>query len=165
MKKVGRMQQEEIKRLYEKHHGRMLFLAKQMLADDEESHDVVSDVFAQLAEQPPTMTHPTSYLLNAVRNRCLNLLRKKRLAERVHRLLPIGEETSYDDNIPTNYPLEEMLRFVETQLTPQTRNVVKLRFNERKTYREIAMALNISEAAVYKHLAQAISKLKRRFNP
>ena len=31
-------------------------------------------------------------------------------------------------------------------------------------YREIAAELGISEAAVYKHLAQGISKLKEKFN-
>ena len=157
--------QEEVRRLYEQHHDRMLLLAKQMLADDDESHDVVNDVFVHIAEQTPTMAHPLSYLLNAVRNRCLNLLRKKRLAERIHRLLPIGEETCTNAETPTDFPLDEMLRFVETQLTPQTRKVVRLKFYEQKTYREIALTLNISEAAVYKYLAQAISKLKQRFNP
>jgi len=33
------------------------------------------------------------------------------------------------------------------------------------TYSQIAQQLGISEAAVYKHLAQAIRKLKQRFNP
>ena len=48
---------------------------------------------------------------------------------------------------------------------PQTREVVQLRFRDRKSYREIAEQMGISEAAVYKHLAQGIRKLKARFNP
>jgi RNA polymerase sigma-70 factor (ECF subfamily) len=58
-----------------------------------------------------------------------------------------------------------MLRFIDTELTPKTRKVVHLRFEEHMTYRDIASHLGISEAAVYKHLAQAIRKLKQRFNP
>jgi RNA polymerase sigma-70 factor (ECF subfamily) len=101
-----------------------------------------------------------------VRNRCLNLLRHKRLSERVHRLLPIGEDVS--EELQTAEPkdeMEAMLQFIETELTPQTREVVRLRFREQKRYNEIAEQLGISEAAVYKHLAQGIRKLKARFNP
>ena len=50
-------------------------------------------------------------------------------------------------------------------MTPQTRQVVRLRFQEQMSYRQISMRLGISEVAVYKHLAQAISRLKARFNP
>ena len=35
----------------------------------------------------------------------------------------------------------------------------------QKKYAEIAATLSISEAAVYKHLAQALSKIKNHFNP
>ncbi len=55
--------------------------------------------------------------------------------------------------------------FILEQLTPQTQTVMRMRFQENMKYAEIATELNISEAAVYKHLAQGIRKLKQRFNP
>lgn len=154
----------DIKQLYEQHHEALLRLAQRLLGDEEESRDVVSDVFARLAEEQRAQSH--AYLFTAVRNRCLNLLRHKRLSERVHRLLPIGEDVS--EELQTAEPTDEMeamLQFIETELTPQTREVVRLRFREQKRYHEIAEQLGISEAAVYKHLAQGIRKLKARFNP
>lgn len=154
----------DIKQLYEQHHEALLRLAQRLLGDEEESRDVVSDVFARLAEEQRAQSH--AYLFTAVRNRCLNLLRHKRLSERVHRLLPIGEDVS--EELQTTEPkdeMEAMLQFIETELTPQTREVVRLRYREQKRYHEIAEQLGISEAAVYKHLAQGIRKLKARFNP
>lgn len=154
----------DIKQLYEQHHEALLRLALRLLGDEEESRDVVSDVFARLAEEQRAQSH--AYLFTAVRNRCLNLLRHKRLSERVHRLLPIGEDVS--EELQTAEPkdeMEAMLQFIETELSPQTREVVRLRFREQKRYHEIAEQLGISEAAVYKHLAQGIRKLKARFNP
>ena len=145
----------DIKGLYEQHRTAMLRLALRLLGDEEESRDVVSDVFARLAEEQRAQSH--AYLFTAVRNRCL---------ERVHRLLPIGENVS--EELQTAEPkdeMEAMLQFIETELTPQTREVVRLRFREQKRYHEIAEQLGISEAAVYKHLAQGIRKLKARFNP
>ena len=154
----------DIKGLYEQHRTAMLRLALRLLGDEEESRDVVSDVFAHLAEEQRAQSH--AYLFTAVRNRCLNLLRHKRLSERVHRMLPIGEDVSEEPlTTEPKDEMEAMLQFIETELTPQTREVVRLRFREQKRYHEIAEQLGISEAAVYKHLAQGIRKLKARFNP
>ena len=105
----------DIKRLYEQHREALLRLALRLLGDEEESRDVVSDVFARLAEEQRAESH--AYLFSAVRNRCLNLLRHKRLSELVHRLLPIGEDVS--EELQTGEPEDEtdaMLRFIETEL-------------------------------------------------
>ena len=60
---------------------------------------------------------------------------------------------------------EAILAYMDTELTPQTRKVLNLRFRQKLKYREIATELGISEVAVYKHLAQGIRKLKQKFNP
>ena len=60
---------------------------------------------------------------------------------------------------------EAILSYMENELTPQTRKVLQLRFRQKLKYREIATELDISEVAVYKHLAQGIKKLKQQFNP
>ena len=39
-----------------------------------------------------------------------------------------------------------------------------MHYGQRMKYREIAEQVGISESAVYKHLSQAIVKLKNRFN-
>lgn len=163
----------DIPLFYEQHCESMLRMALRLLGDEEEAQDVVSDVFARLMDKPDNALDTTegdagmsSYLLSAVRNRCLNVLRHKRLSERVHRLLPIGEDVSEEPQVDESAdPLDAMLQFIDTELTPQTRDVVRLRFQQQMTYREISTHLGISEVAVYKHLAKAIRKLKERFNP
>ena len=60
---------------------------------------------------------------------------------------------------------ETILAYMESELTPQTNQVLQLRFRQKLKYREIATELGISEVAVYKHLAQGIKKLKQKFNP
>ncbi len=157
----------DIRRLYEQHRTEMLRLACRLLADEEEGRDAVSDVFAQLAERRTEVPYGVPYLLSAVRNRCMNVLRHKDVRERVHRLLPLDEAMAEDSWTAEEREatLESILHFIDTELTPQTREVVRLRFRERMTYSQIAQQLDISEAAVYKHLAQAIRKLKQRFNP
>jgi RNA polymerase sigma-70 factor (ECF subfamily) len=60
---------------------------------------------------------------------------------------------------------QQYQQFIQTELTPQTQRVFRMHYGERLKYREIAEQVGISEAAVYKHLSQAINKLKNRFNP
>ena len=61
--------------------------------------------------------------------------------------------------------LTEVIDYSEKELTPQTLRVFQLRYQQHRTYAEIASALSISEAAVYKHIAQALRKIKNHFNP
>ena len=61
--------------------------------------------------------------------------------------------------------LDQMLNFIDSELTPQTRRVVNMHYRQKLTYRQIAEELGISEAAVYKHLAQGIKRIKEQFNP
>ena len=59
----------------------------------------------------------------------------------------------------------EMIDFAERTFTKQTWRVFQLRFDEGLRYKEIAERLSISETAVYKHLAEALKKLKEKYNP
>ena len=183
---------ETIEQLFRQHYLRMYQLARVLLKDDAASKDVVSEVFAdvldgkaQLGLDNETANDKTianepslpsanagSYLLVCVRHKCLNLLSRQKMKDRVHHLLKA-------DTSPSIAPLEAtiaeinretekyaaILAYMDTELTPQTRKVLDLRFRQKLKYREIATELGISEVAVYKHLAQGIRKLKQKFNP
>ena len=183
---------ETIEQLFRQHYLRMYQLARVLLKDDAASKDVVSEVFADVLDGktqlgldnetandktiardlPLPSTNAGSYLLVCVRHKCLNLLSRQKMKDRVHHLLKA-------DTSPSIVPLEAtiaeieretdkyeaILAYMDTELTPQTRKVLDLRFRQKLKYREIATELGISEVAVYKHLAQGIRKLKQKFNP
>lgn len=178
---------ETIEQLFRQHYLRMYQLARVLLKDDAASKDVVSEVFADVldgktqlgldnettaSDSPLPSTNAGSYLLVCVRHKCLNLLSRQKMKDRVHHLLKA-------DTSPSITPLEAMiaeidretekyeaiLAYMDAELTPQTRKVLDLRFRQKLKYREIATELGISEVAVYKHLAQGIRKLKQKFNP
>ena len=159
---------EALQELYHEHHERMYQLARFILHNDEESKDVVSDVFAQLSEGSLSVTPKTakSFLLTCTRNRCLQLLRGRKVKERFRKLQPLDDATA-DMTVPDNPTdrLQQLADYALTALTEQTYRVFYLRFHDHLKYSEIATALHISEAAVYKHIAQALTKLKQRFNP
>ena len=146
-----------------------------ILGDEETARDVVSDIFADLLSGklrlPPKITE--GYFLVLTRNRCLNYLRKMTLHEKVKAGLKVDHTV---DIVPDENRIireidhemskaDQMLRFVDEELTLQTRRVVNMHYRQKLTYHEISEELGISEAAVYKHLAQGIKRIKEHFNP
>lgn len=183
---------ETIEQLFRQHYLRMYQLARVLLKDDAASKDVVSEVFADVlngkaqlglddetandktiaSDLPLPSTNAGSYLLVCVRHKCLNLLSRQKMKDRVHHLLkadtspsiaPLEATIAEIDRETDKY--EAILAYMDTELTPQTRKVLDFRFRQKLKYREIATELGISEVAVYKHLAQGIRKLKQKFNP
>ena len=150
-----------IEKLFRQHYERMFLTARTLLRNPEEARDVVSDVFAELMEsrQALDMKRVESYLLVSVRNKCLNLVKRQMTAEHAVRQLPKeGADEEY-----TELPLDDILSYIDQHLTPQTRMVMMKRYGENLKYNEIAEELGISRIAVYKHIAQALTKLKKQF--
>ena len=165
---------ETIEQLFRQHYLRMYQLARVLLKDDAASKDVVSEVFADVLDGKSQFSSANagSYLLVCVRHKCLNLLSRQKMKDRVHHLLkadtspsiaPLEATIAEIDRETDKY--EAILAYMDAELTPQTRKVLDLRFRQKLKYREIATELGISEVAVYKHLAQGIRKLKQKFNP
>ena len=178
---------ETTEQLFRQHYLRMYQLARVLLKDDAASKDVVSEVFADVldgktqlgldnettaSDSPQPSTNVESYLLVCVRHKCLNLLNRQKMKERIHHLLkadaspsmaPLEATIAEIDRETEKY--EAILAYMDAELTPQTHKVLDLRFRQKLKYREIATELGISEVAVYKHLAQGIRKLKQKFNP
>lgn len=152
--------------LYRQHYDDLLRRARILLHDDEDARDAVSDVMTRLMAMDilPQEDKLLAYVKSSVRFECLNRLKRMKLRERMRRALPLDNDT-IDNRDEEEEHYREYQHFIQTELTPQTRRVFKLHYAERLKYREIAEQVGISEAAVYKHLSQAIIKLKNRFNP
>lgn len=156
----------EIAHLYTSCYQKMFTMARQMLKDEKEAEDVVSDVFARLADGSITLPsdRPQSYLMVATRNNCLDRIRKLTLRDRIERRLSFSEPGLVSVESEQER-IAEMIDFAERTFPKQTWRVFQLRFDEGLLYREIAERMGISETAVYKHLAQALRQLKETFNP
>ena len=151
-----RQKTNDIERMFRRHYARMHRVAMALLGDPDESRDAVSDVFARLlddggeASLVPTIEAEEAYLVRSVRNRCLNLIARKGVRERVERLL-IPDDDGCDDGLIDN------VRAAIGRLAPPVRQqVLRLRFHGGMAYDDIASTLGISKATVYRHLAAAL---------
>lgn len=155
------MTQKAIEQLFRQHYAQMLRQAHSLLYDIEEARDVVSEVFASLLQ--PTMLSAEkaeAYLMKSVRNRCLDLLEHKAVKTRFEQAYLL--ETSRDESpAADDERLDNIMRFIDDHLKPQTRRVFKMRHVDGMKYQEIALQLGISRVMVYKYLAEATEQLRQ----
>ena len=148
--------------LFRQHYGKMIHLARTLLVDDAEAQDVVQEVFARLLEKDFRMagSKTEAYLMSAVRNGCINHIRKKNLRERVRSLYPVEEALDSQSIGQHDDELELIHDFVETQIEEPHRSIFRLRFDEDMTLKEIGTRLGLNINTVYKYLNQCIQRIR-----
>ena len=166
------MDKSQIAQLFRQYYAQMLSLARCLLYDEEESRDVVSEVFASLLK--PTMLIPArsategdacpcknveGYLMTCVRNRCFDLLEHKDVQARFEQAYTqtLDDQTTPEED---DELLNGLMSFMQRELKPETLQVFKMRHIDGLKYQEIADRMGISRVMVYKHLAQATEQLK-----
>ena len=159
------MKKEEIAILFRLYYNQMLRLARRMLYDDEESHDVVSEVFASLIKLDILPKNMEGYLLASVKNRCLNLLKQKDVRAKFEQAYTLENQDAITDYDAFSYTsveqqFQQIMAFANNHLPAQTLRVFRMRHIDGMKYQEIADQLDISRVMVYKHLAKAMNTIR-----
>lgn len=137
-----------------------------LLHDEEDSRDIVSEVFASIIREGTEGGLPgIGYLMAMVHNRSIDLLRRRKTEDEARAELLLNYQTYIAPDRNKEERLDEILGFIDRELTPQTRRILQMCYDEKMTYREVAEKLDISTHAVNKHISQALRKLRERFNP
>ena len=144
--RVGEQSSGMIQRLFKQHYAKMLRVARTILYDEQESKDVVSDIFEGLLRG---------------RNQCLKRIRHQET--RLHLQTASVEQPSNAED--EDERMTDIVEFVVSHLTEQEQRIFRLRFTEGYSYEEIASSEGISRVAVWKHLSHALKEIRNRFNP
>ena len=155
------MERQMIQQLFMQHYAKMLRVARTILYDEQESQDVVCDIFASLLHGHTVLMPETAenYLMRSVRNRCLKQLR--------HTSVPFaasGCAEPTDDFEKEDERLADIDEFVASHLSAQEQRIFRLRFSDGLRYEEIAAEECISRVAVWKHLSHALNLIRNHFN-
>lgn len=151
---------DDIELLFKANFARMHRLAVALIHDSDDASDVVHDVFSSLIRDGVTVVTP-GYLLAAVRNRCMNIIRNTDTRRRITELYLSPDLNDISDDFPPEEIFSHINEIISKKLTPQCRRVVGLRFYSGLKYSEISARLNISEVAVYRHLSNAIEIIRK----
>lgn len=161
--------ERQFERLFHSEYGRMYRAAHILLGDDDEAKDAVQDVFARLWDGSVTLREESqrSFLLTCVRNRCLNIIaQRQRQLEATSQLTtqPAEDKPETWQNKSDEELTTMVQRYIDERLSPQTGRVIRMRFDDEKSYKDISHTLGISLSAVNKHIVQGLRKLRQQFN-
>ena len=156
------MSEQQFKELFLSEYDRMYKAAYILLNDEDEAKDVVQDVFAKLwaGTSPLREESQRTFLLTCVRNRCLNIIAQRQTRQEAVRLLM---PDAIDSGEHDEEMVETVIRYVDERLTPQTSRIIKMHYDEERSYKEISDSLGISLSAVNKHIVQGLRKLRSTF--
>ena len=158
------MTQREIENLFKTYYTRMYRLAASILYDEDESKDVVSEVFSRLIVNGIVLRPETAeaYLLTGVRNQCRNVMERKQVRERfLHLLSEEATEPTIADS--EQLCMSELMQYVEEHLSPLSQQIFRLRYLREMTCQEVADTLGISRMTVHNHLRESIEKVRVYF--
>ena len=151
-----------IERLFREHYRQMHRLARMLLHDGELARDIVHDVFASLLLGGKDANVSVGFLLNAVRNKCLNYIRDTSVIQRLASQYYMDIEEYETDDWPDEETIKEIYLIIHSDLTPRCRRAMELRFVEGLRFSEVADAMEISEVAVYGHVRRAIETIRKK---
>lgn len=157
-----------LQRTFEAHQAPLVRYATRLLGGDvDRARDVVQDTFVRLMEQPPEAVngHAVEWLFTVCRHRVFDVLRK----EGRMRSLADGEV----ERVTTAEPRpgraleqaeahEAVLRLIET-LPPHQQEVLRLKFQNGFSYKEIARITELSVGNVGFLIHTAIARLRTEF--
>lgn len=165
----------------DRHEARLISYAGALLRDSGLAQDVAQEVFFKVARHPervleffdrtqqtPELHGARNWLLKVARELSLDRLRKRYLEKRewpnVEASRPASPATAVDQKAEANEELDRM-RVAIQKLSPRLRELVVLKVQQHKSYKEIAELTGLTATHVGVLLHQALQELAKELNP
>lgn len=156
--------------VYYTHYRSLFFFAKQMVENEDEVQDLLSDTFLKYYNRKDDfyeMEQAKAFLFTTVKNTALNWIRHQKVRssntdEVVKQLYNDPQEEHFFDKLV----LTELMNLVTTEmerLPQKQQEVFKMAYFEDRTTEEIAHILGIRPEAVYNNKKRALLKLQKIF--
>jgi RNA polymerase sigma-70 factor (ECF subfamily) len=156
--------EEAFNMIFERYRKRLFLEAYSRLQHEEESNDIVQEVFMWLWNKRATLNIGDClkpYLVRVVRNKVVDHIRKSNSA-RNHR----QHYTWMADTETTKHPIEnkelgQQLEDAINSITPASRLAFEQLYLQDKTLREIAVDMDINVQSVKNHIHRALKILRK----
>jgi RNA polymerase sigma-70 factor (ECF subfamily) len=157
-----------VRSAFERFQAQLLRYATRLLGDPDRARDAVQDTFVRLLAQPPTAVegHLAEWLFTVCRNRVFDINRKegrmKRFAEgAVERVVAPGPRPGAE--LEAEETQVALLRLIN-RLPPNQQEVIRLRFQNDFSYKEISRITRLSVSNVGFLIHTAIKALQREYS-
>ena len=148
--------------LFEYYYSSLAVYADHYLHDLEASEDIVQSVFVKLWENRSTIKAASIrfYLLNSVRNGCIDQLRKEETREKYIQRQIYQTKNTVDD-FWAESELEKMIETAISKLPSRCREIFLLSRFEGLKSKEIARKLQLSQRTVETQITNALKILRK----
>jgi RNA polymerase sigma-70 factor (ECF subfamily) len=146
-----------------RHYPALCSYANQFV-EREDAEEIAQEImiwFWENRTMPVWETSLISYLFKAVKNRCLTLINRNDLKQRILQTLYEGDDHLFDD--PDFYVVEELSQKIQSALEAlpsNYREAFEMNRFQKLTYKEIASQLNVSSKTVDYRIQQALKQLR-----
>jgi RNA polymerase sigma-70 factor (ECF subfamily) len=155
-RKLGR---EEVQTFYQEHGSALLLYACSLLDRKHAAEDVLHLVFMKLLEQNTMPEEPRPYLLRAVRNAALNVMRQESKDVDVTDIEPWFEAP------PQDHAANVTLKSELMQISVEQRQVLVMHIWGGLSFEEIGRVLDIPANTSASRYRYAIQRLRDRMQP
>jgi len=153
--------------LFRQYYTSLCYFANNILHNEEEAKDIVQDCFIKLwnnqtfNERSETVK---SFLYTAVRNKCLDLLRKRKVIKKAELQIIKGNDVDFEyfDEVAFAGLVRQVIEHIE-ELPANTQQVFKLYYIDGKKCREIASEIKSTPQAVRKQKERALKIIRQKF--
>ncbi len=152
--------------LFKEKYEQLYYFAYDYVTDEEAARDIVSDTFAVVWKNRDSIdfSKANSYLHTTVRNRCLDWLRHAQRRNRFEEAYPrLYSEVDTEEWREREERIAEVMTAIR-QLPERSRWVLKQRYEERRSYQEIADELGLSLNGMKKLMNRTFTQLRETLN-
>lgn len=174
LERLRKGKKKALEKVFTLYFPRLEKYACQFIANQQEAEDLVQEVFVQVWENRKTIQPQSnfdSYLFTLVRNRCLNVLKKRSVEKNYIEKMQAGSEELYaisfeaeEEFISMEKMLHKELENIIAEMPERCQTAFRLKWIEGKKIREIAEVMNISTTMVDKHLAKGMEIARQKLN-
>jgi RNA polymerase sigma-70 factor (family 1) len=165
----GMGEEKAFEYFFRQYYPALTFFANSIIHNEDEAKDIVQDCFIILwASQSISERSATvkTFLYTAVRNKCVDYLRKQKTIQRAAAVLSMsGEELTFDHSEEVAFA--EMIRELGDEIDKlpfKVKDIFQLYFVEGKKHREIAAAIHSTPGAVRKQKERALKVIKGKLD-
>jgi RNA polymerase sigma-70 factor, ECF subfamily len=151
--------------IFTKHYPDLVNFAMVYLKEISEAEEIVQDVFLKLWEEREEIDIHSSlkaYLMNCIKNKCLDYFRHQRIIEKYNERISKSQEQyiAEADKYLMLSELEKQINSTIDLLPPTCKNIFNMSRIDGKKNREIAEELDISIKTVEANIGKALKILR-----
>lgn len=153
-------------KLFKQYYNPLLRFAYRYVNNETIAENIIHDVFLFLWNERNKLDFAVNiktYLFNAVKNRCIDHLRRKKTENRYKILnIVLDIETQNPETILINKEFETAIKDALNDLPEKRREIFVMNRFDRLTYSEIASILNISIKTVETQMSRSLKFLRKK---